>query len=410
MTRRANIAIILAFLSSTACLSQEMPRIVFSEKNGEISVDQCDIYRLHLLSKRELTLDQWHDLLAIYVTDKNTGKPLHNLPILGQYKIEDDQIHFKPRFPFKKGINYLARFNIPYFYALLEENTPLPDWQKIIDLYFRTKSAPILPRTQVDRVYPDLDTLPVNQLKLYIYFSQAMQEGRAYDHLQILDREGKPVDQPFLELSPELWDSENTRLTVWFDPGRIKRGLSPNALKGLPLKEGNKYTLRIGKEWKDKTGRPLQKSFEKEYYITEADRQAPIVSNWTLQIPTNATKDKLILEFDEPMDHALMGRMIRISTENKEIAGKVGIANQAKTWLFEPDEVWRKTSYEISINTKIEDLAGNSLRRLFDTPIDDDIEQTPAKERELIIPIKIGAKVKNKKVRKHYYRTSTKPK
>ena len=35
----------------------------------------------------------------------------------------------------------------------------------------------------------------------------------------------------FLELENELWNPEHTQLTLWLDPGRIKRDLIPNQRK-----------------------------------------------------------------------------------------------------------------------------------------------------------------------------------
>ena len=43
----------------------------------------------------------------------------------------------------------------------------------------------------------------------------------------------------------ELWDQGFRRLTMTFDPGRIKRGLTSNEAIGPPLAEGKHYTLVI---------------------------------------------------------------------------------------------------------------------------------------------------------------------
>ena len=52
----------------------------------------------------------------------------------------------------------------------------------------------------------------------------------------------------------ELWDPSQTRLTVLFDPARIKRGLVPNAQLGLPLRAGRRYRLEIDSAWPDAQG------------------------------------------------------------------------------------------------------------------------------------------------------------
>lgn len=45
-----------------------------------------------------------------------------------------------------------------------------------------------------------------------------------------------------------------TRLTLIIDPGRIKRGARPLEELGPALKAGKKYTLAIGREWRDGRG------------------------------------------------------------------------------------------------------------------------------------------------------------
>ena len=61
----------------------------------------------------------------------------------------------------------------------------------------------------------------------------------------------------FVEIQQELWDTNNTRLTVLFDPGRIKRGVLPNEQLGPPIVDGKHYTLLIDRGWQDARGVPL---------------------------------------------------------------------------------------------------------------------------------------------------------
>ena len=49
-----------------------------------------------------------------------------------------------------------------------------------------------------------------------------------------------------LEVGEELWDADQCRLTLFFDPGRIKRGLRPHLEAGPPLTEGEAYRLTEG--------------------------------------------------------------------------------------------------------------------------------------------------------------------
>ncbi len=50
-----------------------------------------------------------------------------------------------------------------------------------------------------------------------------MSRGDSYRHIQLRDAKGKAVELPFLELGEELWNPDMTRLTLFIDPGRVKR-------------------------------------------------------------------------------------------------------------------------------------------------------------------------------------------
>jgi hypothetical protein len=65
-----------------------------------------------------------------------------------------------------------------------------------------------------------------------------------------------------------------TRLTLFIDPGRIKRGVLPLEEVGPSLEAGKSYTLVIDREWIDGSGNPLQESFEKTFKVGPPDRRS----------------------------------------------------------------------------------------------------------------------------------------
>src|SRR5262249_32867051 len=129
------------------------------------------------------------------------------------------------------------------------------------------------PTTRVSQVYPSSDTLPENLLKFYIHFTAPMSRGNIYDHIHLRDESGKEVELPFLEIDEELWDPTMTRLTLFIDPGRIKRGVRPLEEVGPSLEAGKSYTLVIGREWRDGVGNPLKQGFEKAFKVAPPDRE-----------------------------------------------------------------------------------------------------------------------------------------
>ena len=65
-----------------------------------------------------------------------------------------------------------------------------------------------------------------------------MQEGQALENITVIKNGKDTIPSIFLDLQPELWNKERTILTLWLDPGRIKRDLQPNKKLGLPLELG----------------------------------------------------------------------------------------------------------------------------------------------------------------------------
>jgi hypothetical protein len=95
------------------------------------------------------------------------------------------------------------------------------------------------------QIYPTADRLPANLLRLYLVCDRAMSAGESRTHLVLLDAGGRPIERAFLQLEDELWDPSGRRLTVLFDPGRIKRGLKANLESGPPLVEGRRDRLAV---------------------------------------------------------------------------------------------------------------------------------------------------------------------
>src|SRR5262249_29639225 len=154
---------------------------------------------------------------------------------------------------------------------------------------FTLAREPVVSNTIVEHVFPSSGKLPENQLKFYLHFSAPMSRGEAYRHVHLLEESGREVDLPFLELDEELWDPAGKRFTLFFDPGRIKRGLKPREEVGPVLVEGKSYTLVIDRDWPDARGAALKDSFRKRFQVLPPD-DAPIdPKNWKITAPRGNT-------------------------------------------------------------------------------------------------------------------------
>jgi len=297
------------------------------------------------------TINYQNKALQVFLFPENPDKP--NRPIIGSWKKMDKQLCFCPLIPFSKNLTYQARFpEVPYFTF-----KPVP-----------TKNYT---PTKLTEVYPTLDTLPENILKMYLHFSAPMSDGNAYAHLQLVASNGDTINLPFLELTPLLWNEDRTRLTLWFDPGRVKRKLLRHQKMGAPLAAGESYTLHISKNWKDANGYSLASDFVKKIAIVKADRIEPSPKIWQATSPKANTKMPVIIHFGEALDHALAQKCLTLyNKKGKKVAGKIALGNNDTEWTFTPTNNWQSNPYRIQIKSALEDLAGNNLNRLFDTNLE----------------------------------------
>lgn len=280
----------------------------------------------------------WSSVFAVYAGPE--GVP----PMLGEYAIEQRRLTFRPRYPLAPGVNVRAIFLSKEF-------------------KFETgKAAPIPSTTRVAQVYPTTDVLPENQLKLYICFTAPMQNGEAWTRLHLLDSAGAPVELPFLEIDEELWNPSQTRLTVLFDPGRIKRGVLPLREIGPSIREGETYTLLIDRGWRDGRGAPLAEPYRKKFRVGPPDREPVDPAKWRINRPRAGTLEPLTASFDEPLDYAMLQHALTVSG----VAGKVELRHGETEWRFTPALPWKNAQHQLVVRTALEDLAGNRVGRAFD--------------------------------------------
>lgn len=76
-------------------------------------------------------------------------------------------------------------------------------------------------------------------------------------------------------------------------------------------------------------------------------------------------------------------RFIRIeSSQGEQLAGRVVVGKDEAEWSFIPESAWLERDYQVVVNPLLEDLAGNTPERVFDT----DLNAPPAPAPVLILP------------------------
>lgn len=298
------------------------------------------------------------DSLQVYVLNSAIQSP-----ILGDYDISRERIIFRPIVPFTAGLQYevrlkgepIGQFKVPG----RDNNTAGPELT----------------------IYPTNDTLPENVLKLYLEFTRPMQEGRALNYIRIVKNNKDTLPGVFLDLQPELWNKENTILTVWFDPGRIKRDLQPNKTMGAPIQKGNKYQLVILSGWPDQDGKATAFTYLREFIAGPRDSTMPDPSQWKIEIPKPESDQPVEVIFNEPLDYVLIKNAIRIlDGGGKPVPGTINVNDEEKGFNYVPSSPWKAGNYILEVESRLEDNAGNNLNH----PFDNDLTQKQAQQKESV--------------------------
>jgi hypothetical protein len=377
VNRLVAVPLVVALL--VACTGADAPRRPVVRLTGTtFEVAGLDDANLRALAEARWAPDRWAALFAVYV---DHGAPASGQPaVLGSYAVKDGLLRFEPRFPLTPGLRYRAIFE--------PSHLPRPAEARAVVSAF-TVPKPQAPAAVVEQVYPTRDRLPENLLKIYLHFSAPMSRGEAYAHVRLLDEAGKPVVGPFLELGEELWDPAGKRFTLFLDPGRIKRGLKPREEFGPVLEAGKKYTLVIDRGWRDARGNPLKETYRKTFRTVAAVEEPVDPKAWQVRPPPAGGTRPLEVRFPAPLDHALLGRMVRLTdAAGHEVAGTVAVADEETRWRFTPARPWQAGDYRLVIDTALEDLAGNSIGRAFEVDVFHPIPRT-TKTETVTLPVAI---------------------
>jgi hypothetical protein len=307
----------------------------------------------------QMPKEGWPGVLVVRAGDDASAPAM-----LGDYESAGGKLIFKPRFLPQPGVQLHASF------------TPRPGAEPLTASFGEPAKA-IVPTTRVTHIYPSTDEWPANTLKMYVEFSGPMAKGEAYAHVRILDDKGAVIEGPFVEISEELWDPSGKRVTLLFDPGRIKRGLVDNETSGPPLMPGRTVTIEIDPSWRDATGAPLVEKVLRTIRITDALRKAIDVKLWRVA-PPMAPSDPLVVIFDRPLDHALALRAISVVKNDSPVAGEIALEKIESELRFTPSEPWKPGAYTLRVDGVLEDLAGNRPGKLFDVDTSDRSQSTHA--------------------------------
>ncbi len=366
---------LIAVITAPVAIAQELKlRVTAAAERSVIRLEFNEPTVLQRLSG--LSQDELASAVRVYVSETQEI-PRDRPSVLGQLTIDPRGILFAPKYPLTAGVRY---------WIVVAQR---PDSRITASLLI---DAPKLkPSTRVTEIYPTVDRLPENLLKFYVYFSAPMSFGSAYSHITLVDHEGQPLKQPFLEIAEELWDPSGTRLTILLDPARVKRGLVPREEEGPVLYEGKRYQLIVKSTWEDSQGTPLVANTAKSFTVVGNDFVSPSPSKWKISVPELNSSDSLKIKLDESLDHAIVKRgIVVVDAQGKRVDGTVTLADHETVWDFRPAQPWKAGRFTLQIADIIEDLAGNSIARPFEVDRFDRFETPTIKQSTL--HFEIGSK------------------
>jgi len=359
-----------------ACFSSQSPAPQIQLNPSTNTVDVVGLPRATVATLRavEWPVAEWQALLRVAVKGATDGPP-----VAGEYGVTGNVLRFTPLFPFDDGRQYDVVLDPKRLPAL-----PDVPWRSTsVAAVIGKPAVARTPSTVVTHVYPSGDVLPANQLRMYLHFSAPMDWRSGYDFVALLDDRGEEVVDAFLPLDADFWNDDRTRYTVFFDPGRVKRGILPNKQMGRALEAGRRYTLVVKREWRDGHGLPLAQEFRHQFRASPPIEQALSMSDWKITVPNAGSTTPIIVTFPAPLDHGLLRRALGVAQRGAmaPLAGEATIASAEREWRFTPRQPWAPGDYDLVALAFLEDLAGNRVGRAFEVDNFERTDITPEPER-----------------------------
>lgn len=289
--------------------------------------------------------------LPVIAADRDNPRPL---PVPGRIEFYEDEVCFVPRFPFIEGVAYTLLVSRPFGQG--GAATAPEAWT--ID---RPVSSEI-PSTEVAAFYPSGTEAPANLARLHIQFTAPMSEGLVQRSVSCRRVDGRRLEGLAFREGAEIWDRERRRLTLELDVG--PHVVQAGAKSRYRFTPGVPFMVVVEEAFLDGAGLPLRGGAMRRYEVGPAvtDRVDP--KRWRLRRPRAGSKEPLSVDFDRPLDHALLEHGLWVyDAAGMPLAGRSFPGSGEWSWHFEPHYAWKESGHAVNIDPRLEDLAGNSLVR-----------------------------------------------
>jgi hypothetical protein len=338
-----------------------------ADKHTAVAVLGVDRANLRALRVSGWPPRRWNELLRVAVAGQDS------IPIQGRYIANDSAIEFHPTYFFDR--------ERPYRVIFVPSKLPNVRYDSVVSSEFTLPSGPNAP-SNVVRITPTIDTVPENVLRMYIEFTRPMSREPGTPFVHLIDDQGREVTHAFLPLDGDFWNPAHTRYTVFFDPGRVKRGILPNEQLGRALRAGRMYSIVVDSSWPDANGHALQHAFRRTF-LAGPPVLVPIAPTaWTIAAPAARTRDPVVVRFPRPLDHGLLLRALGVETKRgSPVVGAITIEPGEIEWRFTPRDLWSAGDYSLVALSILEDIAGNRIGKPFEVDMFERVDSTAAPTR-----------------------------
>jgi hypothetical protein len=227
----------------------------------------------------------------------------------------------------------------------------------VVDCFYLTaRGIPDATAPKILSIAPGAAMLPENTLRLYLNFDRPSRGLFRQGDIGLFHEDGRIVIDPFVDFGQELWSPDGRRLTILFEPSRIKRGVM--AMDGTTgLQSGNRYVLHAGS---------LRYCFQAAAPLRS--RLDPLRWRFT---PPNHPEQAVRIGFDRIMDAALLSSQILILDAHGNIARtRPHVSPDGRALRLAPQRPWRGCeTYFAVFGRSLEDAAGNRLSEMLDQAV-----------------------------------------
>ena len=356
------VVALVAAAAVSACAPAAPPGPIVLNLDSTTLVTASGLTSAELSALRNLDLSR-----VLRVQVKGSG-----IPTAGTYSIAANALQFRPAFPLDEGREYTI--------DLVLDGVAGIDRAGTVTKTMALPASAQASSTRVLAIDPTAGVWPANLLRAYIHFSGPMSHESGVGKITLRGDDGQEVTEAFLPLEADFWSPDHLRYTVFFDPGRVKRGILPNRQRGRALVAGRRYSIEVAQEWRDAAGRPLVASFRREFAAGPAIEQPMRVEDWRPASVRAATRDPLVVTFPWPIDRALAERSLSVSmADGTAIAGQGSVRDGDLQWSFTPASAWTAGEYRLSALPVLEDPSGNQIGRAFEVDMKKDAPPVEAK-------------------------------